>query len=103
MRGGSMPERRNRGRRRVTAATGPPQPGSRARREPERAALGVLAHGPALARVDHGAAERLDLLEGASEVVDLEVRQREGVAGAAPARVYADRGTAGAALPAPAP
>ncbi len=50
--------------------------------------------------MDHGAAERLHPLEGGREVADLEVGQRERVAGAPSAGVDSDRGTGGAALPA---
>src|SRR5581483_8918270 len=63
----------------------------RLRLEPERAALGVAADRPALARVDHVAAELADALERALEVGYGEIRQRGAVAGAGPAPVHAER------------
>ena len=67
--------------------------------ESERASLGVLADGPALARMDHAPAERPDALERLRQVAHDEVRQRERITGAAPAFVDADRGRVRVGLP----
>ncbi len=61
------------------------------RRQGEGASLGVLAYRPALAQVHDRAAELGDAIERSVHVVDLEVGQRERVAGAAAAFVDADR------------
>src|SRR3954465_6650792 len=62
-----------------------------AARQRERAALGVLADRPALARVDHRPAEVGHFGDGSRQVVDHEVREREGVARAAATAMDADR------------
>jgi hypothetical protein len=43
--------------------------------QPERAALGVAADGPARARVDHAATELAHTAQRRLEVIDLEVRE----------------------------
>ena len=53
-----------------------------------------------VARMDHGPAEGPDPIDRAGEVVDLEIRQREGVPGAAASGVNADREGIGWRLPA---
>lgn len=55
-----------------------------------------MAH---LSRVHHAPTEGLHTLERHGEIVDGKVRQREGVAGPAPAGVHADGRVARARLP----
>lgn len=78
--------RKARARRRL-----PRVPALSARGEAERAALGVAADRPPLAGVNDDAAEFGDKQQGALDVVDREVGERERVAGSAPAFVNADR------------
>ena len=94
------PPRRKVFQRPRCAATEPTHHYVRGLREPERASLGVLADRPGLARVDNGAAERLDALQRRGDIGDREVGQREGVARPASARMHADRRSAGVRLPA---
>ena len=65
-------------------------------RKGERAALRVLADRPALTWVDDAAAELGDPLQRLGDVGDLEVRQREAVAGATSALVDTDDRRVGA-------
>src|SRR5205807_1020867 len=58
--------------------------------EAERAALGVAADREALARVDHGAAELDDPRDRLLEVGDLEVGERDAIAGSGAALVAAE-------------
>src|ERR1700730_10036806 len=59
--------------------------------QPKRAALGVSADCPLLPRVDDAPAERRDPLQRLGDIDDREVGQREGIAWATSARMYADR------------
>ena len=60
-------------------------------RETERAALGVAADRPALARVDDAPSELDDALERPREIRDAEVRQREAITRALATRVQPER------------
>jgi hypothetical protein len=64
--------------------------GPAAESEPEGAAFGVSADRPPRTGVDDATAELLHALKRAVEVIDGEVRQRNGVARPAPALVHAD-------------
>ena len=66
----------------------------------ERAALGVTADAPLLARVDDLAPERTDPLERGVHVRDGEVGKRHPIAGPRPSLVEAERGVAAVGLPA---
>jgi hypothetical protein len=61
-------------------------------RQSEGASLGVLADCPCLAGVHHAPTERLDSLQGVGDIAHRKGGQGEGIAGAAPAGMNADRG-----------
>jgi hypothetical protein len=69
-------------------------------RQSEGASLGVLADCPCFAGVDHAPTERLDSLQGVGDVAHRKVGQGEGIPGAAPASMNADRGESRMRLPA---
>ena len=66
----------------------------------ERASLGVPTDRPRLPRVDYAPAERLDPLQRLGDIAHREVGQGERIAGAASARMDADRGGSRVRLPA---
>jgi|SRR6266542_5621286 len=63
----------------------------RGSRETERAALGVAADRPAIARVDDAPFQLDEALERPREIRDAEVGQREAIARAAPTLVQPER------------
>jgi len=75
-------------------------PSERLPRESEGSSLGVLADRPRLSRVDHAPTECLDPFQRLGDVAHREVRQGEGIAGAAPAGMDADRWSSRVRLPA---
>jgi hypothetical protein len=60
-------------------------------RQPKWASLGVFADGRRAARMDHAAAERLDLLQCNGQICYGEVGQGDGVAGPATPRMEPNR------------